>query len=158
MTKKHSTLLILSVAVLIGWSGISAAEADKAQTTPENPLLTSSDQPLPRDLGSPAQDLELPVPDLGLPPAVEASCWKQDCGNTGTRWGVGPEPGCAVARSNLNSNLWAAALRICPGPVTGITYHYDNNCQGAGPGYCKESGNADVECKICPGQSCWFDE
>ncbi len=156
MTKKHSTLLILSIFVLIGWSGLSVAEADKAQMKTETPLLMSSEEPSAQDRSTSAQDLALPVPDLEAPPKVEASCYTQDCGNTGKLWGIGPAgvPDCVNARADLNSKMTAEAYNICPGVVTGITHNYDDNCQSAGGGNCKESGNADIECKICPGQSC----
>ncbi len=155
MTKKHLTLLILSIAVLGGWNSISAAEADIAQATTEKPLLTNSEEPLGQDLDAPAQDLELPVPDLELPPKVEASCHTEDCGNTGRLWGVGPpgSPDCVNARADLDSKIGAAANNICPGVVTGITRHFENDCKRVGSN-CTESGNADIECKICPGQSC----
>ena len=142
MTRKHSILLILSVAVLGGWGGLGAEEVALAQATAEEPLPMSS-----------ALDLAL---DLEPPPKVEASCRKEACGNTGTLWGIGPAgvPDCVNARTDLVSKISAAANDICPGPVTGVTHHYDDNCQSAGGGNCTESGNADVECKICPGQSC----
>ncbi len=156
------SLVILTFAV----TGASAGELASVNAGEPPAPAESSDLELSRDLEpprdlEPRRDLEPPQdlePPLESAPIVETSCWTEDCGNTGTLWGEGPEPGCNNgARADLNSNLYDAALNICPGVVTGMTYHYDNNCTGVGaaPGNCRESGNADVECKICPGQYCF---
>ncbi len=150
-------LVTLSIAVLGNWNGISATEVDDAQVDTEASVLSHPAKPAAEDLAPSAEDLETPVVDLEPSKVMAAGCQTQACGNTGTIWGVGPEgsPQCVNARADLHSKIGAAALNICPGIVTGLTYHYDNNCQNAGGGNCKESANADVECKICPGQFCW---
>ncbi len=101
------SLIILSIVVLGGWNVISASEAEQTQARAEKPLAASSEEPPAPDLASPAKDLEPPAPAQELPPAVEAGCHVEDCGNTGTRWGVGPEgsPACVNARSDLDSEL-----------------------------------------------------
>ncbi len=151
------SLVILSTAMIGGWNAIIAAESNDSETSAnaEDPVLMTPADPPAQDLEPSTQnlkplDLEPPAPDLELPPAVEASCHTEDCGNTGTLYGWGAN--CTTAKADLNGEMTDAAYEICPGIVTGIDRNYGDCVEENGQ--CKYSGNADIECKICPGLFC----
>ncbi|MCH9647462.1 MAG: hypothetical protein K0U98_04435 [Deltaproteobacteria bacterium] len=82
-------------------------------------------------------------------PAWKAGCRSMVCENTGTKVGTGAN--CAAAEANLISQLNAAAYQICPDIVIGLTNIHVGTCDLE---TCDTPGNADVVCKICPGQFC----
>lgn len=148
-------LCVLAVlALLAGWGLLAAAEAG-GEATPapakaEAPAALAS--LLEEAVETPMTPVPPPPPNLEPPPAIEASCHTEDCGNTGTLYGYGNS--CTTARADLDAEINAAADWICPGVVTGIVRHYGSCTSGWPVAECKYSGDADIECKICPGEAC----
>ena len=137
------SLVLLSFAV-VGWSGVSAAETGDARQS------VAQDAKLAAPVAESVEVDFMPLVKALNPPTVAASCYDQDCGNTGTLYGWGAN--CTTAKADLDSAISAAANSTCPGPVTGIDRHY-GSCVEVG-GQCRYDGDADIECKICPGQYC----
>ncbi|MEM9556540.1 MAG: hypothetical protein AAGC60_19940 [Acidobacteriota bacterium] len=134
-------LLSLSLLFVAG----TALAADEALPTVDEAATFWSDDAA----ATPAEAPE------GADSIFYASCTSMYCGNTGTKYGYGNS--CSAAKTDLDSVLSAAAYSLCPGVVTGIDRNY-GGCSGGSPiAECKYSGNADIYCKICPGQSCFLE-
>ncbi len=143
------SLVALTAILIAGLSAIGADEAtdDTAGLKPESEKVQPIEEP-----AAPGVEEELPLPDVFTPPEVELGCTSQSCGNTGTLYGYGGS--CAAAKDALDDKMTDAAYDICPGVVTGITRNYGSCTSGSPIAECKYSGNADISCKICDGQSC----
>lgn len=89
-------------------------------------------------------------------PVPMGDCRAEGCGNTGTKYGYGNS--CSAARSDLEAVLDAASRSICPGIVIAVDINYGQCTGGGSIAECKFSGNADITCKLCTGQSCDGDD
>lgn len=143
------SFVVLSAVLVGGLTGIGAVETAEDETLPQ----PQAEESVPVEEPAPsAEETGLPADDLFAPPAAEASCQSQACGNTGNLYGYGSN--CTNAKNDVSSEMTAAAYEICPGIVTGITRNFGSCTSGSPIAECKYSGNADISCKICPGMSC----
>ena len=132
------------LAVLGTWQSVSATESGQEGSAFYVPAWLSTVDP-------PVSATIPPVLADETPSPVEQSCHAEDCGNTGTLYGYGAT--CTAAKADLDSEIGDASYSICPGVVTGVDRHYVACIELNGQ--CRYEGNADIECKICPGQFCW---